>query len=99
MLSMVELGVIPVLPLDARLAMLLRSTGVCEGDILEGEELLSSMDPANPLTLGVDLPDPLLEDGVGEWDPLKEKGDFERFFLELDACSMVRLSTGVNSSL
>lgn len=90
MLSIVELGVIPVLLLEARLAMLLRSTGVCEGDSLEGEAQLSSRDPAKPLTLGVDLPDPLLEEGVGECDPLNEKGDLDRFFLEFDMCSMFR---------
>lgn len=65
MLSIVELGVMPLLPLEATLAILLRSTGVCAGDSLRGDALLSSRELGKPFMLGVDLPEPDLE-GVGE---------------------------------
>ncbi len=95
MLSIVELGVIPLLPLEATLAILLRSTGVCAGDILRGDALLSS---AKPLVIfGVDLPEPDREDGLGECEALNENGDLDLFFFE--ACSIVYGGVSYNQSM
>ena len=55
---------------------------------MSGEAHLSSSELATPFILGVDLPEPDLE-GVGECEFLKEKGDLDRFFLEVfEVCSM-----------
>lgn len=57
----------PLLPLDARLAILRRSTGVCERESFAGEACFSSKESPTPFGFGVERPEPDLDDeGLGE---------------------------------